>query len=171
MNLLLLFFAIPLAVIILSIVLQKILNCPWLVAATFFAIFLILTFTIGNIEFLVLAIAYTIISFITALIIKFICKIISEDGITFRNINTQNINARRVNTNVLRTNKIRENDNNDDAEDSNQDGNGCDCNIIRNGINNCNSNCNICRNRNNNCNIGRSGICNYNGNWNNYYRN
>ena len=171
MNLLLLFFAIPLAVIILSIVLQKILNCPWLVAATFFAIFLILTFTIGNIEFLVLAIAYTIISFITALIIKFICKIISEDGITFRNINTQNINARRVNTNVLRTNKIMENDNNDDAEDNNQDGNSCNCNIIRNGINNCNNNCNICRNRNNNCNNGRSGICNYNGNWNNYYRN
>lgn len=170
MNLLLLFFAIPLAVIILSIVLQKILNCPWLVAATFFAIFLILTFTIGNIEFLVLAIAYTIISFITALIIKFLCKIISEDGITFRNINTQNINARRVNTNVLRTNKIMENDNNDDdAEDNNQDGNGC--NIIRNGVNNCNNNCNICRNRNNNCNNGRSGICNYNGNWNNYYRN
>lgn len=162
MNLLLLFFAIPLAVIILSIVLQKILNCPWLVAATFFAIFLILTFTIGNIEFLILAIGYTIISFITALIIKFICKISSEDGITFRNIN-----ARRINTNVLKTNKFLENDDNDDAEDNNQDGNGCNCNIIRNGINNCN--CNICRN--NNCNNRRSGMGNYTCNWNNYYRN
>ena len=162
MNLLLLFFAIPLAVIILSIVLQKILNCPWLVAATFFAIFLILTFTIGNIEFLILAIGYTIISFITALIIRFICKISSEDGITFRNIN-----ARRINTNVLKTNKFLENDDNDDAEDNDQGGNGCNCNIIRNGINNCN--CNICRN--NNCNNRRSGMGNYTCNWNNYNRN
>ena len=44
MNTLLLFFALPIATIILAIVLQKILNSPLLVAATFFAIYLIVTF-------------------------------------------------------------------------------------------------------------------------------
>ena len=69
MDLLLLFFAIPLAVIILSIVLQKILKCPWLVAATFFAIFLIVTFAVGDIRLLIFTVVYTIISYITALIL------------------------------------------------------------------------------------------------------
>ena len=44
MNNLLLFFALPVATILLSIVLQKILNCPILVAITAFAIYLIVTF-------------------------------------------------------------------------------------------------------------------------------
>ena len=96
MDLLLLFFAIPLAIIILSVVLQKVLNCPWLVAATFFAIFLVVTFVIGDIRLLVLTIIYTIIAYITALILKFICEILCGNGIMFRNINAQNINARRV---------------------------------------------------------------------------
>ena len=42
MNGLLIFFAIPFAVIIISIALQKILKCPVLIAAITFAIFLYL---------------------------------------------------------------------------------------------------------------------------------
>ena len=42
---LLLFFALPIATIILAVVFQKILKCPLLVAATFFAVYLILAFT------------------------------------------------------------------------------------------------------------------------------
>ena len=72
MNTLLIFFALPVAVILLSIVLQRILKCPILVAITVFAIFLIVTFVIGDLTFLIATIIYTIISYITALITKFI---------------------------------------------------------------------------------------------------
>ncbi len=67
-TLLLIFFAIPLAVIIISIALQKILKCPALVASIIFAIFLIVTFIISNINFLVATIIYTIIAYIVAIL-------------------------------------------------------------------------------------------------------
>lgn len=75
MNTLLLFFALPIATIILSIVLLKILRCPILVSATFFAIYLILTYSVFNTDFLIFAISYTILSYITALITKTICNV------------------------------------------------------------------------------------------------
>ena len=115
MDLLLLFFAIPLAVIILSIVLQKILKCPWLVAATFFAIFLIVTFAVGDIRLLIFTVVYTIISYITALICNLMCN-----GITLRNIN-----ARNINTNTLNANQVI--DNGDNSIDENNNNNGCSC--------------------------------------------
>ncbi len=68
MNIILFFFVLPLATIILSIVLQKILRNAFLTAVTFFAIYLILAFTAFDESFLVFAIAYTIISYITAVI-------------------------------------------------------------------------------------------------------
>lgn len=79
MNILLIFFALPIAVIIISIALQRILKCPALVAAIIFAIFLIVTFIINNLNFLIASIVYAIISFITAfltcIIGKFLCRI------------------------------------------------------------------------------------------------
>ena len=78
MNILLLFFALPIATIILAIVLQKILKSPILVAATFFAIFLIVTFAAFDTWFLVFAIAYTILAFITASIVQAICRFIKH---------------------------------------------------------------------------------------------
>lgn len=77
-TLLLIFFALPIAVIVISIALQKILKCPFLVASIIFAIFLVVTFIIGNLIFLVAAIAYAIIAFITAIITNIICKIIKR---------------------------------------------------------------------------------------------
>ena len=76
MNLLLIFFALPVAVIIISIALQKILKCPVLVAAIIFAIFLIVTFVVNNLNFLIAAIAYAILSFITAYLTCIICRFI-----------------------------------------------------------------------------------------------
>lgn len=76
MDNLLLFFALPVATILLAIVLQRILKCPILVAITFFAIYLIITFAVFDTTFLVFAILYTILAYITALIAKFICQII-----------------------------------------------------------------------------------------------
>ncbi len=78
MNILLLAFAIPVATILLAIVLQKILKCPLLVAATFFAIFLIVTFAVFDSSFLVFAILYTILAYVTAVLTRLICKIISR---------------------------------------------------------------------------------------------
>lgn len=80
MNTLLIFFALPIAVIIISIALQKILKCPALVAGIIFAIFLIVTFIVNNLNFLIAAIVYAIISFITAYITCIIGRIISRMG-------------------------------------------------------------------------------------------
>ena len=78
MNILLIFFALPIATIIISIALQKIFKCPPLVAAIIFAIFLIVTFIIGDLNFLIATIIYTIISFITASIACLICRLITR---------------------------------------------------------------------------------------------
>ena len=80
MNILLIFFALPIAVIIISIALQKILKNPALVAAIIFAIFLIVTFIVNNLNFLVAAIVYAIISFITAFIVCIVCRFLNRIG-------------------------------------------------------------------------------------------
>lgn len=77
-TILLIFFAIPIAVIIISIALQKIFKSPFIVAAIIFAIFIIIPFALDNLTLLVATIAYTIIAFITAVITKIICKIIKQ---------------------------------------------------------------------------------------------
>ena len=69
MENLLIFFALPLATIIISIALQKILKCPILVAGIIFSIFLIASLALGNLAFLIPTIIYTIISYIVAIII------------------------------------------------------------------------------------------------------
>lgn len=76
---LLIFFALPLATIILAIVLQKILKNPLLVAVTFFAIYLIVSFAVATTAQLVYAIiatiVYSIIAYITALLVKLSCRL------------------------------------------------------------------------------------------------
>ena len=76
MYVLLLFFALPLATIIISIALQKILKSPALVAGIIFSIFLIVTFIIGNLNFLIATIIYTLISYITAVLVNLICRLL-----------------------------------------------------------------------------------------------
>ena len=80
MDLLLAFFALPVATIILSIVLYKILKCPILVGLTFFAIYLIVTFAAIDSSFLINTIIYTFISFITAFITQAICNNMENDN-------------------------------------------------------------------------------------------
>ena len=53
MNLLLIFFAFPIAVIIISVILQKLLKNPILVAAFIFAIFIVITFADFDETFLI----------------------------------------------------------------------------------------------------------------------
>ena len=101
MNTLLIFFALPIATIILAIVLQKIIKCPILVAATFFAIYLIVTFAAFDANFLIYAIIYTILAYVAAVITRFImnalcctededCSNILSNSVN-NNSNTQNL--------------------------------------------------------------------------------
>lgn len=69
-----LFFVIfPIAVILISIVLQRILRSPILVAILVFAVFLILAYTAFTPDFVLNALVYAIIAFITAYIFRLIC--------------------------------------------------------------------------------------------------
>lgn len=79
MNIILLFFVLPISIILLSIVLQKVLKCPTLVAITFFAILFIVTYLIDP-RLLIFAIAYTVLSYITAVLTRLICNIKSRIG-------------------------------------------------------------------------------------------
>lgn len=76
MDLILIFIVLPLATIIFSIALQRLLKCPILVAAIIFAIFLILTYTVLGTDFLIFAILFAILGFITAFLTSLFCKII-----------------------------------------------------------------------------------------------
>ena len=69
-NLILIFFALPLAVVIVSIALQKLFDSPALVAGIIFVVFLVATFIIGDLNILILAIAYAILAYIINLRIQ-----------------------------------------------------------------------------------------------------
>ena len=72
------FVVLPLATILISIVLQKLLRSPILVALLVFAVYLILAFTVFTTEFLIAAIIYSIIAFITAVIFRLVCCLIKR---------------------------------------------------------------------------------------------
>ena len=65
-NLLLIFFALPLATIIIAVVLERIWKCYKLVTAFIFAIYLIVTFAVFGAEFLIVALIYTLLAFIAS---------------------------------------------------------------------------------------------------------
>lgn len=67
------FVVLPLATILIAIVLQKLLKSPILVAILTFAVYLILAFTVFTTDFLINAIIYTILAFLTAVIARTIC--------------------------------------------------------------------------------------------------
>ena len=93
MNDLLIFFALPLAVIIISAVLQKLLHSPITVAALIFAIFLVITFAVFDETFLIATLAYTILAFITASLVRLFCRNNSNNGICEALANLLNNNA------------------------------------------------------------------------------
>lgn len=106
MNTLLLFFALPIATIILSIVFEKILRNPFLTAAIFFAIYLVLTFIYNDTTYLIFTIAYTILAFITAVIAEYFfirkCMMNSISNLPNNTLNTQNVNTTaNVNSNRM----------------------------------------------------------------------
>ena len=76
MNDLLIFFAFPVATIILAAVLQTILHSPTQVSAVFFSIFLVITFAFFDTNFLIATIIYTILAFLSAFLMNIIRKIV-----------------------------------------------------------------------------------------------
>ncbi len=139
MNTLLIYFALPIATIILAVVLEKILRCPILTAATFFAIYLIVAFAVFDATALVFVIIYTIIAYITAIIAEFFftrcrkkmctncnCNQNNNNDIELSNEAAQNI-ANRV-ANILNGNNNCScgcNSNNDIATVNVRNTNGC----------------------------------------------
>ncbi len=88
MNLLLIFFAIPIATIILSVILQTLICCPFKVAGIAFSIFIVVAFALGGTAALIVAaIIYTIISFVSAVITMFIQNRIRDNDERDNNCN------------------------------------------------------------------------------------
>lgn len=108
MNTLLIFFALPIAVIIFSIILQKLFKCPFIVASIVFAVFLIVAVVIGTFEAVIAAIAYTLLSLLTAYIVMLICRINwnrdTQNDVTV--INNNNNNGRTCSCNQTDNNTI-----------------------------------------------------------------
>ncbi len=75
MNNLLIFLAIPFLVIVVAIALQKLLKNPLLISLIVFAVFLVVAFAIGNLNYIVAGIIYAIIAYLAAVISCIICKI------------------------------------------------------------------------------------------------
>lgn len=144
MTILFVFFVLPLATILLAIVLQKILRNPILVGITFFAVYLIVAFTAfsANLAAAIIgAIILSVLAFITAVIVQFICilreRFCNNNNKHFlHNNNTQAIsdtgNLLRISCNcqngesndLLTINSNCNCNNNNDSDNSNS----CGCN-------------------------------------------
>lgn len=155
MNILLIFFALPIATIIISIALQKIFKCPFLVSAIIFAIFLVVTFIVNNVYFLVATIVYAIIALITAYLVMIIQSIRKERNDNSCNLNCscQNNRPRNSCANDIELLSIQGkcgngNDGNLLTISSGCNGNQNDLLTIKSNCNSCNnSNCARCGNR------------------------
>lgn len=136
MNLLLIYFAFPIAVIIISYILEKLLNSPMTVASLIFAVFIVVTFAAFDETFLIATLAYTLLALITALISRFFNS---------KNENESNI-CEKLNS-ILNT--ISENSNNNNNTDDDDDDNICEAvgQILNNNSNNCSCGCNRYRRR------------------------
>ncbi len=108
MNDLLMFFAIPFAVVVISIVLEKLIKCPYLVAAIIFSIFLVIGIATSNTTLLIAGVVYMVISFVAAYLTMVICKILKNNRYNISSVlNTNNLNGTQVfdTNNVFTTNE------------------------------------------------------------------
>ena len=93
----LLLFVFPIVTIIFAIALEKLLGSPLLTAGTIFGAFLIATFTVYTIDFLIYAVAYGILAFVVAYLYRFITSILSRLGGIGQNNNGNNNNKNNNN--------------------------------------------------------------------------
>lgn len=92
MSQILLLFVFPIVTIIFAIALEKLLDSPLLTAGTIFGAFLIATFTVYTIDFLIYAVAYGILAFVVAYLYRFITSILSRLSGIGQNNNGNNNN-------------------------------------------------------------------------------
>ncbi len=78
-TILLIFFVLPIAVIVVSIALQRLLRCPLLVASIIFVIFLIVATVLSDVNVFVIAVAYALLAYISAILSCIICRIIANN--------------------------------------------------------------------------------------------
>lgn len=106
MNNLLIFFALPVATIILAGIFETFINCPFKVAGIAFAIYLIVAFALGGTsELIVAAIIYTILALITALFVRYFRNRNDViDNFLNNNINNSNVNNNNNDNNIFNNN-------------------------------------------------------------------
>lgn len=81
MNNLLIYFALPVATIILSAIFETLINCPFKVAGIAFSIYLVVAFALGgDAIYIVATIVYTIISLVTAFIVMYLVNNSDRDN-------------------------------------------------------------------------------------------
>lgn len=127
MNILLIFFALPLATIILAAVLQKLIKCPILVAAIFFAIYLIVAFAAFDATFLIAVIVYTFLAYVTAAIVRILCWFFRNCNIRCGCNDREDECSCRRGCNATTNNVLALSDANEAFTLSN--GNGCTCRV------------------------------------------
>lgn len=99
MNNLLIFFAIPLATIILSSILETLIHCPFKVAGIAFSIFIVIAFALGGTaELIVAAIIYTILSFLSAFLTRIILNRTDDENENSNSCGCNNSNNNNNNT-------------------------------------------------------------------------
>lgn len=101
MSQILLLFVFPIVTIIFAIALEKLLDSPLLTAGTIFGAFLIATFTVYTIDFLIYAVAYGILAFVVVYLYRFITSILSRLGGIGQNNNGNNNNNNNNNNGGL----------------------------------------------------------------------
>lgn len=123
----LLFFALPVATIILAIVFERIIDSPILVGLTAFAIFLIVTFAFFDESFLIFAIVYTILAYLAAVLSDYISRLINN------NQNSCNCNnecsCNRNNIEGDNCNNLNSRNYNSISSDNSNNTNSCNSNI------------------------------------------
>ena len=108
MNNLLIFFALPLATIIIAVVLERIWKNYILVTIFTFAIYLIVAYALGDSTLLILVIVYTLLALIASflsMILRKICKRLKNlENITVEENNNCNCNRQNCKNNTNTTN-------------------------------------------------------------------
>ena len=138
MSNLLVFFALPLATIIIAVVLERIWKNYILVTLFTFAIYLIVAFALGDSNLLVLVIIYTVLAFIASFL-----------SMLFRRLNKRLKHLEEI-SDINDENNRRNCENNGNVSNANN----CNCNYNRNNAQNLAINATVSPNR---CNNGRTG--------------
>jgi len=143
MSNLLIFFALPLATVIIAVVLERIWKNYVLVTLFAFAIYLIVAFALGDANLLVLVIIYTLLAFLAAFL-----------SMLFRKINKRLRHLEAISEEEERRNCNNRPTDVGGVEDANNIGNNNSCNCNRNNMQNLAVNAQVMPNR---CNNGRTG--------------